>query len=107
MNRKEFIKNTGLAAASLTTFSSMQSLARTGGEKVKAVLIGVGLRGQNHLDLLLRRDDTEVVAICDIDERMLAMSKEMVSKSGKKMPQIFTGDIYSWKKMLEDRKSVV
>ena len=36
MNRKEFIKNTGLAAASLTAFSSMQSLARTGGEKVKA-----------------------------------------------------------------------
>lgn len=101
MNRKEFIKNTGLAAASLTAFSSMESFAMTGGEKVKAALIGVGLRGQNHLDLLLRRDDVDVVAICDIDERMLTMSKEMVSKSGKKMPQIFTGDIYSWKKLLE------
>jgi len=69
--------------------------------KVRVAIIGVGLRGQNHLDLVLRRDDTEVVAICDIDDRMLTSSKELINKSGKKMPQIFTGDPYAWKKMLE------
>ena len=64
-------------------------------------MIGVGLRGQNHLDLLLRREDVELVAICDVDDRMLASSKKIIKKSGKKMPQIFTGDTYAWKKMLE------
>jgi len=73
----------------------------TADAKVKVAMIGVGLRGQNHLDLVLRRDDVEVIAICDIDDRMLTSSKEMISKSGKKMPQIFTGDPYAWKKMLE------
>ena len=63
--------------------------------------MGVGLRGQDHLDLLLRRTDVEVVAICDIDDRMLTSSKELISKAGKKMPQIFTGDLYAWKKMLD------
>lgn len=101
MNRKEFVKNTGIAAASLALFSGNKLMAAAPENKVKIAMIGVGLRGQNHLDLVLRRNDTELVAICDIDERMLTRSKEMITKSGKKMPQIFTGDIYAWKKMLE------
>lgn len=67
-------------------------------------VIGVGLRGQNHLDLLLRRSDVELVAICDIDDRMLLSAKKMVEKSKKKMPEIFTGNPYAWKTMLEKTK---
>lgn len=102
MDRKNFIKNTGLAAASLAVLPAGQLFAGgTADAKVKLCMIGVGLRGQNHLDLLLKRDDVELVAICDIDDRMITSSKEIITKSGKKMPQIFTGDVYAWKKMLE------
>ncbi len=102
MNRKDFLKNSGLAAASLAI--PRQSLfVNAADTKVKIGIIGVGLRGQNHLDLLLRRNDVEVVAICDVDNRMLTSAKEVVNKSGKKMPEIFTGDVYAWKKMI-DRK---
>ena len=98
MLRKNFIKSTALTAASLSVLPASNLFAGTADEKVKMIIIGVGLRGQNHLDLLLRRKDVEIVAICDIDERMLNSSKEMITKSGKKMPQIFTGDPYAWKK---------
>ncbi|MGZ8557627.1 MAG: Gfo/Idh/MocA family protein [Chitinophagaceae bacterium] len=103
MNRKEFVKNTGLAFASLAVLPACNLSANKSSAdiKVKVAMIGVGLRGQNHLDLLLRRDDVELVAICDIDDRMLTTSKEIITKAGKKMPQIFTGDNYAWKKMLE------
>lgn len=101
MNRKEFVKNTGLAAATLAILPAGELFASAADTKIKIAMIGVGLRGQNHLDLVLRRNDVELVAICDIDDRMLTRSKEMITKSGKKMPQIFTGDIYAWKKMLE------
>ncbi|MDQ3683078.1 MAG: Gfo/Idh/MocA family oxidoreductase [Bacteroidota bacterium] len=101
MNRKDFIKNTGMAAASLAVLPTGTLFASTADPKVKISMVGVGLRGQNHLDLVLRRDDVELVAICDIDDRMLAKSKEAIIKSGKKMPQIFTGDLYAWKKMVE------
>ena len=47
-------------------------------------IIGVGERGRGHLDLLLRRDDVELVSICDVDDRTLKLSKEMITKSGKK-----------------------
>lgn len=100
MNRKEFVKATGLAAASFM-IPGKELFASSSQAKINVALIGVGLRGQSHLDLLLRRSDVEVVAICDIDNRMLTSSKAMISKSGKKMPQIFTGDKYAWKKMLE------
>ena len=106
MNRKDFVKNAGLAAASLAVLPATTLFAgkRNADPKVKMAIIGVGLRGQNHLDLLLRRADVDVTAICDIDERMLKSAKEMISKAGKKMPVVYTGDNYAWKKMLDTEK---
>jgi Oxidoreductase family, NAD-binding Rossmann fold len=103
MKRKDFIKGAGVAAASLAIFPGGSLLALAAEPKLKLAMIGVGLRGQNHLDLVLRREDVELVAICDIDDRMLTSSKEIITKSGKKMPDIFTGDLYAWKKMLEKK----
>ena len=104
MNRKDFIKTTGLAAgAFMVPGASLFAGDGKMAPRVRVGLIGVGLRGQSHLDLLLRRADVEVVAICDIDDRMLSRSKELIQKSGKKMPQVYTGDPYAWKKMLEKK----
>ncbi|ANE50895.1 Gfo/Idh/MocA family protein [Flavisolibacter tropicus] len=102
MNRKEFVKSTSLAAASLMLSPGMNLFAQGAADtKLKIAIIGVGLRGQNHLDLLLNRNDVDVVAICDIDERMLSMAKEAITKSGKKMPEVYTGSTEAWKKLLE------
>lgn len=101
MKRKEFIRKTGLAAASLSILPATDLLARNNDKPVQVVIIGVGLRGQDHLALLLLRNDVDVVAICDIDERMLNSAKAEVVKSGKKMPRIFTGNEFAWKNMLE------
>ncbi len=100
MNRKEFIRSSALAAASLAIQPIHFTSAAPQQQKVRAALIGVGLRGQHHLDLLLRRNDTEVVAICDIDPRMLDISKGIFRKNNKKEAQVFTGDPYAWKKLL-------
>ncbi len=100
MNRKDFIKTTSLAAAAMAMSPTDKLFANAADAKVKLAIIGVGARGQNHLELLLGREDVDVVAICDIDDRALKNSKDMITKSGKKMPQVFTGDIYAWKNML-------
>jgi hypothetical protein len=102
MNRKEFVKTAGLVAAGFTIMPS-GNLFATGyaDNKVKLAIIGVGARGLNHLDLVLRRPDVDLVAICDVEPRTLALAKDMITKSGKKMPQVYTGDDYAWKKMLE------
>lgn len=100
---------TGLTAAALTMMPEQTLFANYAGEKVKIAMIGVGLRGQNHLDLLLKRDDVELVAICDVEPRMLEMAKKLITKSGKPMPKIYTGDNNAWKDMLQFKglKSVI
>ena len=102
MNRKEFVKTAGLAAAGFTIMPSGNLFASGFADnKVKLAIIGVGARGLNHLDLVLRRQDVDLVAICDVEPRTLALAKDMITKSGKKMPQVYTGDDYAWKRMLE------
>lgn len=100
MLRRKFIAQTGLTAAAMTVLPSINIYAETKAEKVRLAIIGTGLRGQNHLDLILRRADTELVAICDINDKMLESAKAMITKSGKATPQVFTGDPYAWKKMI-------
>jgi predicted dehydrogenase len=102
MNRKEFVRISGITAASIAVLPGSDLFAQKADTKVKMAIIGVGLRGQNHLDLLLRRNDVDLVAICDIDERMLKSSRDIITKSGKKMPEVFTGDPYAWKNMLKN-----
>jgi hypothetical protein len=101
LKRKDFLKKAGVAAASLAVLPTSGLFANSSEKPLRTAIIGVGFRGQNHLELLLMRNDVEVTAICDIDDRMLASSKTMITKSGKKMPQVFTGDKYAWKKMLD------
>ncbi len=102
MHRKDFLRNAGvLATASILPVSSLFAAEKFANLKVG--IIGVGMRGQSHLDLLLRRNDVDLVAICDVDSRMLNDSKSMISKAGKKMPEVFTGDSYAWKRMIEKK----
>jgi hypothetical protein len=101
MNRKDFIKNTGVLAASMAVLPNTRLFAATAETKVRIGMIGVGLRGQDHFEMLLGRKDVDVVVICDIDNRMLTMAKDIVAKKNQKMPQVIIGDPYAWKKLLE------
>jgi hypothetical protein len=104
MNRKQFVTTAGIGAASFAILSPEKLFAQDADTKIKVGIIGVGLRGQNHLDLLLRRADVDLVAICDTDERMLKSAREIIVRSGKKMPEVFTGDPYAYKRMLEKKQ---
>lgn len=100
LSRRNFVKNLSITAAGLSVVNPFNSYSKSGEAKVKLGFIGTGLRGQAHLATVLKRDDVEIIAICDIDSRMLQMSKELISKSGKKMPPIYTGNDYSYRELL-------
>ena len=103
MLRKDFIKNTSLAAASISMMphAFLSNSSPKDEAKVRIAIMGVGFRGTDHLELLLKRKDVEVIAFCDIEPRSIAAAQKIVTDNGAKMPQIFTGDVYAWKKMLE------
>jgi hypothetical protein len=99
MLRRNFIKNTAFSGAG---FAILPSGSLFGDNKrVKVGLIGTGLRGQDHLELLLKRNDTDVVAICDVDEGMLTMAKKMVADAKKPQPKTFTGSNYAYEGLIK------
>jgi hypothetical protein len=102
MNRRSFVKNTGLTTAGVAMLPNI-ILATSKQQKVKLGFIGVGLRGQNHLDNALRRKDVEVVSICDIDERMLQSANNLFKKHNKPQAKVYTGDVNAWKKLVEQK----
>ncbi|WPQ62449.1 Gfo/Idh/MocA family oxidoreductase [Chitinophaga sancti] len=68
LHRRTFLKNTMAAGVGLTLLDTPSRLfANVKKEKVRMGLIGVGARGQGHLELCLNRTDVEVVAIADPD----------------------------------------
>ncbi len=93
-----------MAAASFALLPTGSLFASSKDSKLRMAIIGVGLRGQDHLELLLRRDDVEIAAICDVDARMLKDATATIVKMGKKMPTIYTGDNLAWKKLVEKEK---
>ena len=86
MHRKDFIKNSGLAAASFAILPTGSLFDATADSKVKIALIGTGLRGQNHLELLLAREDVELVAICDIIPQKAIQKAFLEKNAGNKKP---------------------
>lgn len=102
--RRKFVKQLAFSTAALGLSNSI--MAEMGGaqKKLRLGFIGVGLRGQAHLAMSLDRSDVEVVAICDIDPRMLQMAGDLIKKSRKTAPQVITGDPHAYRKMLDTAK---
>ena len=105
VTRRNFVKNVSLASAGIGLLKPFGLKAKENAVgKLRLGFIGVGLRGQSHLQMCLNRSDVEVSVICDTDKRMLEMSKELVRKSGKAMPEIVTGGDTAYQGMLRPEK---
>ncbi|MDA1027557.1 MAG: Gfo/Idh/MocA family oxidoreductase [Bacteroidetes bacterium] len=112
MDRRKFLKAGALAGVGATVVST-ESIAREVKARAATVLsgkddrtarmafIGVGQRGRNHLNIVLRRDDTEVIAICDLDPEAIAESQKMIRQFRSKDAAVYTGDERAFEKMLE------
>ncbi|MDY8134175.1 Gfo/Idh/MocA family protein [Aquimarina sp. 2201CG5-10] len=102
-SRRNFIKKTTIAGAGMTLTSNMTfGLTTTKSKrKVNVGLIGVGLRGTNHLVNLLKRDDVNIVGICDIDPSRIAIALKKIEEANHKKPRIFNEGDYDYRKLLE------
>jgi predicted dehydrogenase len=102
-SRRDFLKTTAVAGAAITILPSHVVFSKSPENKVRLGFIGVGLRGQNHLEMALKRDDVEVVAICDVQQRMIDMSLGVVAQEGKPKPQVILDGPNGYKKLLENK----
>ncbi len=113
-NRRAFIQKSILAGAGLA-LSTSASGANQGEEnkttpqplvnqnsKLQLGFIGVGLRGQSHVDLALDRKDCVVTAICDIDPEMIRRTQAMISKKGGPAPKVYDKGPKDYLRLLEE-----
>jgi len=102
MKRRDFL----MTAAALGASSLLPAMpAWAAGRRVRLGLIGTGMRGQVLLRELVRRDDVDVVALCDIEPIMLQRATDMVAKAGKPAPRPYghDGDLHAYRRLLSQR----
>ncbi|RYZ93804.1 MAG: gfo/Idh/MocA family oxidoreductase, partial [Sphingobacteriaceae bacterium] len=97
MDRRDFVKSSAIGLAGLTILPSGTLFGKSAG-KVRLGYIGVGLRGRNHINEGLLRDDVEIVAICDIQESSLKYCRKQFVDAKKKLPAEYTGGVEAYKK---------
>ena len=106
MKRRKFVKNSGIALAGTGILSGeawsailRQKRTASPNDKIQIGLIGCNGMGFSDLSSLLKLPDTECVALCDIDQRVLDRRTADLEKKGLKKP-VHYGD---YRKMLEDK----
>ncbi len=88
MDRRKFVIQSSLASAATMAIPHL-IFGKNADEKIRVGIIGVGARGTGHLELLLRRDDVVITALCDIDQKRLTDGSALVKKSGAATPKTF------------------
>ena len=98
--RRKFIRNTSIASMGIVTVPGFAHKKFSVTDKLNVGLIGVGLRGTNHLQNLLLRKDVNVTAICDIDENRIAIAKKHIADANGKSPKVFGSNEHDYKNLL-------
>jgi hypothetical protein len=100
--RRNFIKKSLLTGAALSLSNlDFKSYASEKISKVRLGFIAVGLRGQTHLEEMLKRDDVEIVALADPDKQMMARAQALVLKYKKKTPKEYSNGPYDYRNLLK------
>lgn len=99
-NRRNFIKH-GMLIGTGLALNPYLSFAKAKNQAVNIGIIGVGLRGTNHLQNLLLREDVIITAICDIDPDRISIAEKMMDKAGQTAPLIFGKSELDYKNLLE------
>lgn len=99
--RRSFLRKSALAATAVGVYPLSESaLAGAPSGELRVGLIGVGLRGTNHLRNLLLRDDVRVTALCDTDPARLELAAQAIREAGKPGAAAFGEHEHSYRDLL-------
>ena len=93
MDRRNFFITTAAAAAASTTAFGSPS------DTIRIATIGLRGRGKDHIKEITGQPNVELVALCDIDQKVLDAAASSVEKITSKKPAIYT----DYRKLLEDK----
>jgi len=75
LTRRRFLRNSSKAAVAgpliLSSYFSTPALAKAN-NRIGLGFIGMGMMGRSHLSRFLKRDQVEVLAVCDVEQTRLS-----------------------------------
>ncbi len=110
-SRRSFLQSAALlGAATVIPASEAQNtaqapaiLAQKPKSKINLGFIGVGYRGQSHVELALMREDCQVVAIADPQQVMLDGTLKLFDDKKIKRPKVYANGDYDYLNLLADK----
>jgi len=100
IGRRQFLKGTAAgAAAAGAAVSLIGTTALGANDKLVCGFIGLGGRGRQLVGHVLKRDDTHVAYLCDLDTTRHGRGVKAVEKAGGKAPKV----IADYRRMLDDK----
>ncbi len=104
VKRRDFIRQNAVAGLGLSLSPGILGAtgairARTGSKepgKARLGFIGMGGRGTSLMNLALNRDDTEIIAVCDIKREAAARCARMAGDAGRKPPSVYDSGDYAY-----------
>lgn len=104
ISRRDFVKNTAVASLGFAAMPLTIKTSKSKYDKVRIGIIGTGNRGTGLLRNLLRIEDCEVVAVCDLFRTRAENAANLCDKAGKPRPAVYGKDENTWKQMLDKEK---
>lgn len=106
--RRTFLRHTAIAAGAMPLLTTIPNVRRYQkpdlNGKLRIGVIGCGLRGQSHIDLLLRRNDCEVTCIAEPDPVMLSTTRKLIDGFQTNGPAVYDKGPHDYVRMLDKEK---
>ena len=102
INRRSFLRDAALTSAGFMFLpQAMKAYNPIKKDKVRIGMIAVGMRGQTHLEEMLKRSDVEIIAMADPDKGMMSLAQALVKKYGKKAPVEYSNGKLDYQNLLK------
>ncbi len=101
LDRRAFLQQSIMAGAALSLPNQINALASSKINKVRIGMIGVGFRSHEHMGNFLQRDDVEITAIADPQQRSIESALKVFKKYNRALPAIYNKGNHDYKNLLK------
>jgi len=100
-DRRSFIKTSALAGAAIALTEPIKAFAHSKKDKVRVGIIGAGFRSQEHMGNFLQRDDVEITAIADPQQRSIDDALKLFAQYKRADPAIYGNGDHDYLNLLK------
>jgi hypothetical protein len=102
VSRRDFVKASAAIPGLLLASAKSSGAAEN---KVRLGIVGTGNRGKSLLSTVLKVENVDIIALCDIEPTALNAAKEILAKNGRPEPATYSKNEHSFEKLM-DREDI-